>query len=235
MGAIIPVATTELQALNQMLSVIGEAPVASTASTQADVVMAMEILLTVAREVTSLPWRFNTEYKYPLTAAGTVAEVGVTRSYYTVPANLASWSLSKTSPQANMEVVVRYSRVAGTPGVTVIFADRINARDGLDMSSNADLLHIDPVWFYDFLILPQAARRFITIAASRRFQRAVVGSSTLERFSETDELVAYAALKREEGIKEDFNMFANAETLRALGGRYAGPYGVLDIRDSRRR
>lgn len=235
MGVINPAATTELEALNTMLSVIGEQPVASTASTQADVVMALDILETVAREISALPWRFNTEYKYALSATGTVTEDGASRNYYAFPATLAGWSLSRTSAQRLLDVVVRESRDASISPAILIFADRINARDGLDTSDNDDLLHIDPMWWVTFENMPQAAKRYITIAAARRFQRASVGSSTLDRFSELDEINAYLALKREEGIKQDFNLFANADTIRVLGGRSSGPHGTLDIRDGRRR
>jgi len=234
MGVINPAATTELEAVNQMLSVIGEAPVASLASTQADVVMALDILEAVTREVSAMPWRFNTEYAYELTAAGTVTEGGTARNYYTIPGDLAAWSLSRTAEQGLFDVHIRMSRVGTITPAVLIFADRLNSRDGIDTSNNDDKLYIDPVWFVPFEEMPQAARRYISIAAARRFQRASVGSPTLEQFSETDEITSYLALKRDEGIKQDYNLFANADTLRILGGRPSGPYGVIDIRDSRR-
>ena len=54
--------TTELQAVNTLLSIIGEAPVKSiTGNTGVDVAMALQILDETNVEVQSRGWHFNTE------------------------------------------------------------------------------------------------------------------------------------------------------------------------------
>ena len=59
--------TTELEAVNTMLSTIGEAPVNSlTGSLPTDASMAKNILNEVNREVQSGGWKFNTSYKSTL-------------------------------------------------------------------------------------------------------------------------------------------------------------------------
>ena len=57
--------TTELQAVNTMLSVIGEAPVNSiTGTTTVDVSVAKNILDETSLSIQSQGWNFNTNYEY---------------------------------------------------------------------------------------------------------------------------------------------------------------------------
>ena len=53
--------TTKLQAINTMLSVIGEPPVNSLSAQRADSLMAQNLIDEVAREVLTYGWHFNTE------------------------------------------------------------------------------------------------------------------------------------------------------------------------------
>ena len=62
--ATITTRTTQLEAINTMLSTIGEAPVNSlTGSLPVDASMAVNILNEVNREVQSAGWKFNTSWK----------------------------------------------------------------------------------------------------------------------------------------------------------------------------
>ena len=59
--------TSELQAINTMLSIIGEAPVSSiTENLGADISIAKQILDESAVDIQSKGWNFNTEEAYPL-------------------------------------------------------------------------------------------------------------------------------------------------------------------------
>ena len=60
--------TTELEAVNTILSTIGEAPLNSlTGSLPVDGTVAVNILSEITREVQSAGWHFNTHYKVTLT------------------------------------------------------------------------------------------------------------------------------------------------------------------------
>ena len=60
--------TTELEAINTMLSTIGESPVNTVEDTgNVDVVIARQILQTASREVQARGWHFNTEINYTIT------------------------------------------------------------------------------------------------------------------------------------------------------------------------
>ena len=63
--ATITTRTTQLEAVNTMLSTIGEAPVNSlTGSLPVDASMAVNILNEVNREVQSAGWKFNTPVEF---------------------------------------------------------------------------------------------------------------------------------------------------------------------------
>ena len=66
----------------------------------------------------------------------------------------------------------------------------------------------------DFEELPEAARRFITIRASRVFQERVVGSDLLSSLTADDENVAWLDLLHSESDVNDYNIFDD-------GGVYA--------------
>ena len=60
--------STELEAVNVILSTIGEAPLNSlSGSLPVDGTVAKNVLSEVAREVQSAGWHFNTQYKVDLT------------------------------------------------------------------------------------------------------------------------------------------------------------------------
>ena len=59
----------------------------------------------------------------------------------------------------------------------------------------------------DFEVIPEQARRYITIRASRIFHDRTLGANALHRFSRQDELVALSILKQAEASVADHNIF----------------------------
>ena len=55
----------ELQAVNQILASVGQAPVTTLEQTNPDVAIAYDTLQQVSREVQAEGWTFNKEYHYP--------------------------------------------------------------------------------------------------------------------------------------------------------------------------
>lgn len=182
--------TSELEAVNAMLSAIGEAPITDLdSSTDRDVQMAVGVLREAAREVQTQRWRFNSEYKYAVSPAGQVGGLNV----FEVPAGLIRFDLSRVPEQRGMDLVIRPSRVYQPVG-TPVFFDRLRGNDGV----NADKLLIDPVWFLDFEDLPETARRYITVLAARRFAQDQTAAPELAAFSEQDEQQALLMLQMDQ-------------------------------------
>ena len=58
---------TELQAINQVLASVGQAPVTTLEQTNPDVAIVINTLDQVSREVQNGGWTFNKEYHYQVT------------------------------------------------------------------------------------------------------------------------------------------------------------------------
>jgi len=240
--------TTELEAVNVMLSSAGEAPLPVgtdlSVATASDVVVALNILRNSTREVQSMGWKFNTEFGYqlvPSTANPTSpfdwvdnAGVHINLNVFLPPANLLGFSLTSIVEQQGyqfVDTVIRPSRkvlIGGQP--ILVFYDRVFNRDGFPVTERP-YLYIDPVWAFDFEKMPEEARRFCAIHAARQFVQQVVGSQTLASFTDQDERLAFRNLKRAFGDEDDFNMLANTDVSKHLGGRpYSGGYISYDPR-----
>jgi hypothetical protein len=229
--------TTELEAVNAMLSAAGEAPIAVLeGATQADVTMAVNLLRNVTREVQSMGWRFNTEHGFQVAPTTTLvwndtAGVATTLNIFKPPTNMLAFKLTPSNDQQGSRFVdteVRRSREyqEGNPAVVVlVFYDRALNRDGFPQSDRP-YLYIDPVWGFDFEQMPEVARRFCTIRAARMLLQQGVGSETLSSFTEADEMLALRNLKREQGEEDDFNMLNSLSVLSKFGRRPLRNFGV---------
>lgn len=179
--------TTELEAVNIMLAVIGESPINSLNSPAVvDAVTAQAVLSEVSRAVQTTGWHFNTEEGVTLTPTMFVGEVQL-------PANCLRVSTSGAS--RNRDVVHRGNRLYDRQNHTYVFTENLT---------------VDMVILLPFNELPEAARYYITIRAARTFQARTVGSETLYQFTAQDEAMALSALKKAEGITGDHNMFTDS-------------------------
>lgn len=183
--------TTELEAINTILSVIGESPISSLAdiSSVADAVTAQSILSEVSRQVQTKGWHFNTEIEFELTPANGTGNI-------TIPSNCLR--IDTDSDDRELDVVQRGSRLY----------DRVNHTYAFTKSLKCNIVVLLP-----FTDLPQAARHYITIKAARIFQSRTVGSEALYQFTAVDEKDALLDLKRAEGITGDYNILTSNPTV----------------------
>lgn len=218
------VATTETEAINEMLSAVGEAPISDIdTATHPDVLNAIVIFKRVMRQVLLEGWRFNTElgweiaptttYSWPQTDGQTK-----TLNVFLPPSDLVGFQVTRTSAQKDLRLDIRSSRKypAGSGG-TNVFYDYGENRDGLDADA-FDYLYIDYVRFVDFSSLPQVARTYLVARATREFAESL-GSQSASVWSEEDIMRAYRRLKREEGIVDRKNFIDNWEAYGILGAR----------------
>lgn len=186
--------TTELQAVNAMLRAIGESPVNSLAVPEAvDVVLAQQTLVDVSRNLQERGWYWNTmeSLKLPLTyPSGEIK----------LPANCLKVD-TVGSDEREYPVIQRGSR---------LFNKKTNSYT-FDKALTVDLVE-----FLPFEELPQAARTFIVLSASRKFQEDRVGSETLAKFQLEDEKVAWGALISAESETRDANIFDSYDVARVM-------------------
>jgi hypothetical protein len=219
--------TTELQAVNAMLSSIGEAPVSDLVSPREDVQRALNTLEDVAREVQVRGWRFNTEINVKLMPVGEVEQDGVVLNVFKAPEDAASFTATWRQEQLDMDLIVRMSRVYLEDAAKVlIIADRRTGLDGFRQS----VLYIDPVWFLESLgYMPESARRAIVATAARRFA-ADQGALDRVQVSMQDEGRAWRQLLKEQSLTTRHSFLGDNMTLDFMGRR-PGSASFLPNRD----
>ena len=177
--------TTELAAINTMLSIIGEAPVNTVEDTGlVDAKLAKQILTETNRLVQMDGWSWNRDDNYPLVPAYPLPG----RVY--VPENTLKVDPVDNCMKLAQRGVALYDRTRHTFEFT-------------------ETVYVNLVLLLDFELLPQAARHYIMIRAGRTFQDRVVGSSTLAGFNEKDELRALVALRNAEAEVANFSLLDN--------------------------
>ena len=183
--------TSKLDAVNTMLSSIGEAPVSSLSSGLIEAEIAESILNTIDREVQSMGWHFNTELNKSF-AQDTLGQI-------LLPADIlrADATLKANAPNLVQRGLKMYDRVNHT------FV--IGASAALDIV--VQLLFDD---------LPEVAKRYIVLRSTRVFQDRVVGSNTLHSFQEKDEQQALVQLKDFDKASDDHNIFDNYDTFSII-------------------
>jgi len=182
---------TELQAVNVMLSVIGEQPVNTfEGTTYSEALLARTALHTVSRAVQTEGLACNTEEDYTLNPT--------VDGYYLVPSN----ALDINPSQRGLDVVWRGTKLY----------DRENHTDVFTTSS----MDVDIIFFLPFESLPEAARYYITIKAARRFAEDTIGSVDIANFTENDEMEAQLALMRVEAKSDDRTLLDNPDIYRVV-------------------
>jgi len=186
--------TSELEAVNIMLSAIGESPVSTLNNASlVDVSLAQSILKETSVDIQSQGLHCNTEINYPLVpnVSGEVI----------VPNNCVR--IDTTEASADVDVTQR--------------GNRLYDRKERSFNSFSGTLYVEMVLLLDFSDLPQHVRRYATVKAARRFQARYVGSQTLGGFTEVDEREALVQFERAEKLNEDNNILSdNFDTYKIL-------------------
>ena len=185
--------TSELDAVNTILGVIGEAPVNSLEiSGLASVDVARQILHDVSREIQGQDWEFNSEAEYslPLTIDG----------YIQVPPNILKIDVTDQWILKYLPVQ-RGNRLYDRKNHTYVFPE---------------VLSFDVVWFLPFEELPEQLRRYVTIRAARVFQRRMLNSDQVNAITEEEEQRARAEALAADASVADYNMAENYDVFRVM-------------------
>lgn len=174
---------TKLQAVNTIISNIGQAPVTTLETGNPLVEMAEQILEEISRSVQSEGWVFNTEYGYPFTPDN--------NNNISIPENVLSID---TDPHSENQVVMRSGKLYNKYTHTYAFTKPVN---------------LDVVWLFDFEDLPEAIKNYVTIRAANVFAGRSVGSVEAVRFGEREEILARAAALEFDTQQGDYSYFAD--------------------------
>jgi len=178
--------TTELEAVNTILSTIGEAPLSTlTGSLPVDGTTAKNILNEISREVQSAGWHFNTQYKVDLTRD--------TNNKVPVGTDVVRVQLNDKYDKSSYDVVQRG---------TYLFNLAKNSE-----TFDQDFTENTLIYLLDFDKLPEQARRYITIRSARVFHDRTLGANTLHKFSSEDEARSLSVMKQAEMQTGDNTIF----------------------------
>ena len=177
--------TTELQTVNQMLSVIGEAPVNSiTGTVTTDVSVAKNILDETSMSIQSMGWNFNTHYAYVLTRN--------TDNKVPLPSNCVQADASAQYRFRNL--VIRNGFLYDMDNHTDVFG------------TNTTLPTVDLVLVQQFEQLPEYARQYIAAKSARRFASRYIGDKGITELAGNDEQEALAAFRQADSRSADANI-----------------------------
>ena len=178
--------TTELEAVNTILSSIGEAPLNSlTGTLPVDANIAKNVLDEISREVQSAGWHWNTHYKVDLTKD--------TDNKIPIGTDVLRVKLNTKYDRSSYDVVQRdnylYNLAKNEDTFTQDFEDN------------------DIVYLLDFSKIPEQAKRYITVRSARVFHDRTLGANTIHKFSIQDEARSLAVLRQAETETGEYSIF----------------------------
>ena len=177
------VPTTEVEAVNALLEQIGEAPVSSLDDLSLDAASARNTLQRVMREVQARGWHWNTTLR-KLQRNGS--------NEYVLPTNALKADTAGNSWHIN--VSVREGKLFDKRPYKNVF------------TFDETELEVEIVELLAFSDLPEAARQYIYVRASRQYQESNLGAPTLSSFSRDDEQLALVSVMDDEVSSGDYNM-----------------------------
>lgn len=188
--------TTELEAVNEMLRRVGETAVSSLDGTGlADVETAKATLRDVVRRVQLKGWHWNTDRGRVLARDSMTAEIALPSNCITV---------DTTEEDTEIDVVQRGGRLYDTR----------NHRYTFEKNVKVNLTTLVP-----FDEMPEVARQYCVVKASRDFSAGFVGSDRITQFNDADERRLWAEVRRQESRVAGRNVLANASINYVIRGR----------------
>lgn len=189
-------ATTELQAVNVMLTNIGETPVSSLEDEQVvDAAMAKSILDNVTRETQTQSWHWNTDIQIKLAR-------NIEKKIVLAPNVMR---VAPSGPDAMLAIVQRGRFLYNRGSHTYIFDHDITC---------------DVTIGLPFEEMPEVARRYATLRAARMFQERMISSDRLSAMDRMDEYKAYSDLLNEEAAVGRYNALAGNFSAQRIINRY---------------
>lgn len=178
--AFLIVPTSELEAVNECLENIGQAPVSTIAGDLGvDTQVALNFVRKINRELQASGWFWNTEINYKLTPNGD--------GDILLPSN--TLAVDTTGTSSDLDLVQRGSSLYDRVNHTYTFTEPV---------------YVELIVGLTFEELPETARRYISMRAARMFQDRIEGTSS--QGDTTDEKQALAALHADQLRTEDTNI-----------------------------
>ena len=177
---------TELQAVNQILASVGQAPVTTLEQTNPDVAIAYNTLLEVNREVQAEGWTFNKEENIPW-KLNNDKEVEIPENVLQMDLN--EWHVSNRG----RDTVRRDGKLYDRYNHTFVFDD--------------DPLYVDVVYIIPWTDLPAPIQAYVTARAAAIVASRIVGDSTQYQILQQKEAYCRTQAMEYECNQGDYSMF----------------------------
>ena len=195
-------ATTKLQAVNTLLSIIGEAPVNSLVPPlTGDTSLADSVLDEISKEIQGEGWSWNTMLydKIPLDTNG----------HSTLPGNTLAVRFNPVSYPSQRFVlrgIKLFDRVKNSYDL------RGSLGVALTGTTQSDLVAeiIEELAWDD---IPETGKRYVMIRAGRIFSNRAITSTSIEAYTQEDEENARQILKRTEDMAQNNNFISGPDDL----------------------
>ena len=182
-------ASTELDAVNQILSSVGQAPVTTLDLQNPEVFITLNTLREVSKQVQLEGWTFNTERNYPMVRDEATNEIAL-------PANLLAIDANMNEHPSDYDLVMRNGKLYDRLNKTYVFTENPK---------------VDVLWYFDFQFLPPAVQSYITARAARMCATKMVGDPQLYQLLESTEEMARATLTEYECNQGDYTIFGTPD------------------------
>ena len=183
--------STELDAVNQILSSVGQAPVTTLDQQNPEVAIALNTLREANKQVQAEGWTFNTEHHYEMTGDANTFEIAY-------PTNALQIDTTRSQHFDDYDTVRRGGKLYDRHKHTFLWKND----DG-----TAKTIQVDVIWYFDFTEVPIAVQQYITARACVMSALKMVGDSELVQLLQQQEINTRAAALEYETQQGDFSMF----------------------------
>jgi hypothetical protein len=177
--------STELDAVNQILSSVGQAPVTTLDLKNPEVAIVLNTLREINRQVQSEGWAFNTERDYEMTPDSVTNEV-------LYPYNVLQMDANVEHHKNDYDLVRRNGKVYDRLHHTYEFTEN---------------LHVDLTWYFDFTDVPPAVQGYIVARTARMCATKMIGDKEINQLLAEQEINTRAAALEYECNQGDYSMF----------------------------
>jgi len=187
--------TTKLEAVNIIISVIGEAPVNTITGVSLPVtaIQAISTLDETSKAVQSEGWHCNTEHEYELTPDSVTSKI-------TLPQNTLKFDLDPLL-YTDSDPVQRGLKLYDRKNHTEIWTKSVKGSITFEL---------------EFEDLPEQLRHYVTVKSARIFANRFIGTREIEGFTLREEVEAKARAIDSDSENADRTIFDHYSVLRVL-------------------
>ena len=199
--------TTQLQAVNSMLTSIGQAPITGLDTANPEIATATHILNTVREEVLGEGWNFNSEKGYTLLADANGELV--------VPLGILNMSVNQEDTRYRYRAVQRNGKLYDT------------LSHSFNWGANTSV-SLDIVWDAELEDIPAVFQNYIVQRACRVFGGRTLGAEKMVAFNSQDEALLRSACLAYECTTGRFNAISQGDKGRYFQAPTQTPFNVLN-------